>query len=81
MFNNLTKNIDQSKLAGIRIGTVGLLLALVGTVLIFMSAKLLGGIKIVVLLGSLLLLLGAPIVFIGMGVHFYIMFKTFVKRE
>ncbi len=81
MFSRLTKNIDPSKLTGIRIGAVGLLMAIAGFTLLLLSAKVFIGSRILALFGTALFASAFPVGFVGMAVHFYMMFKTFVRDK
>lgn len=67
-FGDLVKTIEPWKLKGIKIGTVGLLTTILGFVLFIIGFNI---------IGRVVLYSGMFVVFIGGGVHVYLLFKSF----
>ncbi len=81
MLNEVTKHLDQSMLTGLKIGTVGFLVAGIGAAVAFLSVKVFNNARSIELLGVGLFGVGASAVFSGMAIHFYLMFKKLFRRK
>ena len=62
----MMQNIDPQKLKGLRYATIGFLFALIGVLFFVFNLEV---------LGRLLIYFGFTLTFLGIGVHFYILFK------
>jgi hypothetical protein len=81
LFSELTKKIDQSKLLGLRVGTVGFLIIAFAFVSAFLGVKVLGNPQEIRYFAYSLSCVGIAVVFLGAAIHFCILFKLMVKRK
>ena len=64
--NELIKDVNPQKLRGLKIGTVGLLVTILGFLLFLTDLKI---------VGRVILYFGFIIVFVGIVVHIYLLLK------
>jgi hypothetical protein len=81
MLNELIKNTDQSKLIGLRICTVGMLMTIAGFLLLFLSVKLHVTVTLIVFIGKLLFFPGIVVGFVGIFIHFFVMLRIFFGKK